>query len=113
MNTVSKALLFGLSIGLFHSAYADSFNERGEDWLQQVSPSKRTTAHQGDYSKVSSLGFSEKGEDWIVAESSDNGSIQSPLKQIIVLSLGFNDRSHVEESGRNDYADQIVGVASN
>jgi hypothetical protein len=63
MNTLNKALLLGFSVGLFHSVYADTSNERGEDRLQQVSLDVRPIAYQRDYSITSSLGgFNEKTE---------------------------------------------------
>ena len=93
MNTLSKAMLFGLAVGLMNVAVAEPFNDR-TNWLPEATSSQPATASPDNRSMAFSGHFKEKNA-WVVTVPSQ-GPIQCPTDQLLAThSSGFNDKYNI------------------
>lgn len=88
MKTLIAIVALGLANGFFNPAHAESFNERGEDFIASVRPDSRI---QRQPVEILLGGFNDRGHDHgvmtYVASSKS-------LNDFRIASRGFNNRSH-------------------
>ncbi len=83
-----SALVLTLSTGLAisHAAVAESFNDRGENWV--ANPQSNATVKTAPVAATLEA-YVERGENWIVKIRTDSAK---PRLQIVASPNGFNER---------------------
>ncbi len=83
-----SALVLVLSTGLAisHGAIAESFNDRGGNWV--ANPQRSATVKNAPVAATPE-GYVERGENWIVKIGTDAGK---PRLQFVASLNGFNER---------------------
>ncbi|MBK7983980.1 MAG: hypothetical protein IPP10_03050 [Candidatus Competibacteraceae bacterium] len=89
MKTLVIAIALGLAGGLASAAHAESFNDRGEDFIASVKPDPRT---QRQPVGILLSGFNDRSEAYAVRVAA---TPNKPLNDIRITHSGFNDHSHI------------------
>lgn len=89
MKSLTVVIALGLAGGLLNAACAESFNERGEDFIASVKPDSRA---QRQPVGVLLSGFNDRGyERGVVTHVASS----KPSNDFRVTFRGFNNRGHV------------------
>ncbi|MBK8184576.1 MAG: hypothetical protein IPK63_17545 [Candidatus Competibacteraceae bacterium] len=88
MKTLIIAIALGFA-GSFTAAHAESFNQRGEDFIASVKPDPKI---QRQSVGILPSGFNERGYDHTVMIAARSNK---PLNDVRLSLTGFNDRSHI------------------
>lgn len=89
--TIAKAIALSLAIGLAHAATAESFNDRGEDFLTQVKPGPQPPSAGV---VLTQSHFNDQGEDFLT-QVKPGSRVSHPA---VVMSLShFNDRGDADQ----------------
>lgn len=87
MKTLIIAIALGFA-GSFTAAHAESFNQRGEDFIASVKPDSRV---QRQPAGVLPGGFNDRSHDHDILTQANSGKVRPDIR----LSFnGFNNRSH-------------------
>ncbi len=83
-----SALVVALSTGIAisHGAVAESFNDRGENWVANL---QRSATVKTTPVAATPEAYVERGEDWLAKVKTDAGK---PRLQFAVSLNGFNER---------------------
>lgn len=89
MKALTIAIALGLTSGLFGTAQAESFNERGEDFIASVKPDPKI---QRQLVGALVSGFNDRGHDESILPPVRSNKLMADVHNNV---RGFNNRSHV------------------
>ena len=88
MKASTFAIALGFAGSLFNAVHAESFNQRGEDFIASVKPDSSV---QRQPAGVLPGGFNDRGHGYDILTRADSGKAKPDTR----LSFnGFNNRSH-------------------
>ncbi len=91
MKTLIAVVLLSLFVGLLNQAVAQSFNNRGDDFVTAL-PAGSNKPHQG--AVIPFQGFNDRGKDFVAALPA---GADSPHQGAVIPLQGFNDRGNVSQ----------------